>query len=128
MGMPLMRCESRGDRYPLTPTISTISPASRFAALSSSLWHDRLGHPGAAIFNSLMRNKALNVVIIVILVFVGLAFLEKVKLSFVSSTTTTCMPFDIIHSDLWTLFLVLWGINITCYCWMIILTIYGFFR
>ncbi|PNX99474.1 hypothetical protein L195_g022740, partial [Trifolium pratense] len=39
-GIPLMRCDSRGDLYPVT------TPSS-FVGLTSSLWHDRLGHPGA---------------------------------------------------------------------------------
>ncbi|KAK2395864.1 hypothetical protein QL285_057557 [Trifolium repens] len=58
--MALMRCESKGDLYPITPnTISTnkAEPTSTFAALSSSLWHDRLGHPGEQILNSLKQNK-----------------------------------------------------------------------
>ncbi|KAJ9551061.1 hypothetical protein OSB04_015106 [Centaurea solstitialis] len=47
-GMHLMRCNSKGDLYPITstPFIGT-SPPTAFAALSPELWHNRLGHPGA---------------------------------------------------------------------------------
>lgn len=47
--MTLMRCESRGDIYPITTyttSINKVDPTSSFAAVSSYLWHDRLGHPG----------------------------------------------------------------------------------
>ncbi|XP_021724340.1 uncharacterized protein LOC110691714 [Chenopodium quinoa] len=42
--MPIMRCDSQGDLYPLTTTLSSTSP-STFTTLASSIWHDRLGHP-----------------------------------------------------------------------------------
>jgi hypothetical protein len=59
-GMALMRCESKGDLYPITTNTTSTNkakPTSTFAALSSSLWHDRLGHPGEQILNSLRQNK-----------------------------------------------------------------------
>ncbi|PNY17819.1 hypothetical protein L195_g014571 [Trifolium pratense] len=57
-GMPLMRCESTGDLYPITTTArpQPHSP-STFAALSPILWHNRLGHPEANDLNSLRNNK-----------------------------------------------------------------------
>ncbi|KAK4361197.1 hypothetical protein RND71_020149 [Anisodus tanguticus] len=47
-GIPLMRCNSRGDLYPITHVSSLSSQALpyTFAALAHSLWHARLGHPG----------------------------------------------------------------------------------
>jgi hypothetical protein len=57
-GMPLMRCNSSGELYPLTPRPSNQSTTpSTFVALSNNLWHNRLGHPGASILNSLHRNN-----------------------------------------------------------------------
>ncbi|PNY06260.1 hypothetical protein L195_g002723 [Trifolium pratense] len=55
-GMPLMRCNSTGDLYPITKTTrhSSTSP-STFAAISSVLWHNRLGHPGAHVLNEGMH-------------------------------------------------------------------------
>ncbi|GAU48004.1 hypothetical protein TSUD_404810 [Trifolium subterraneum] len=49
-GVPLMRCDSLGDLYPVTST-------SHFAGLASSLWHSRLGHPSSTTLQSLHRNK-----------------------------------------------------------------------
>jgi len=37
-GIPLMRCDSIGDHYPVT------SP-SNFSDLTSGIWHSRLSHP-----------------------------------------------------------------------------------
>ncbi|KAK4364178.1 hypothetical protein RND71_015536 [Anisodus tanguticus] len=46
-GMRIMRCDSTGDLYPITTIVGhpTSSP-STFAAISSLLWHNRLGHSG----------------------------------------------------------------------------------
>ncbi|XP_021762638.1 uncharacterized protein LOC110727382 [Chenopodium quinoa] len=40
MGMPIMRCNSRGDLYPLTSSINTQACSSALAAIYPSLWHD----------------------------------------------------------------------------------------
>lgn len=95
-GMPLMRCNSLGDLYPVTTSPS-------FVGLTSSLWHGRLGHPGAHVFNSLRNNKFIccepfNPSVICDSCVLG----KQVKLPFLNSQTITLMPFDILHSDLWT--------------------------
>ncbi|GAU43462.1 hypothetical protein TSUD_141000 [Trifolium subterraneum] len=55
-GMVLMRCESQGQLYPITNSTKNKSVLpSKFAALSTSVWHDRLGHPGAYILDSLQQ-------------------------------------------------------------------------
>ncbi|KAG6763450.1 hypothetical protein POTOM_030866 [Populus tomentosa] len=53
-GMPLMRCNSSGDLYPVTtrPTIDFSTP-STFTVVSPDLWHNRLGHPGTPVLSSL---------------------------------------------------------------------------
>src|ERR1044072_8432174 len=52
-GIPLMRCDSVGDLYPVT------FPSS-FVGLTSRLWHRRLGHPGASILQSLSKNNFIS--------------------------------------------------------------------
>lgn len=44
-GMPLIRCNSSGELYPLTlrPSSQSTTP-SDFVTLSNNLWHDHLGH------------------------------------------------------------------------------------
>ena len=95
-GITLLRCDSRGDLYPVT------TPPS-FAGLTSSLWHSRLGHPGVSVLNSLCKNKFIccepfNSSVVCDYCVLG----KQVKLPFFDSQTTTLMPFDILHSDLWT--------------------------
>ena len=100
-----MRCESRGDLYPITTTITTNQAPSpyTFAALAPSLWHARLGHPGAPVFDSLRLNKFIKCNQTHSSHVCHSCFLGKhVKLSFVSSHSCTIMPFDIIHNDIWT--------------------------
>jgi hypothetical protein len=53
-GIPLMRCDSIGDLYPVT------SQPSNFVGLTSGLWHSRPGHPSSSILQSLHRNKFLS--------------------------------------------------------------------
>ncbi|KAD4179985.1 hypothetical protein E3N88_28576 [Mikania micrantha] len=56
--IPILRCGSTGDLYPLTTTSAKVTSPSVFAALSQDIWHHRLGHPGSSLLNvKLMRNK-----------------------------------------------------------------------
>jgi hypothetical protein len=60
-GILLMRCKSYGDLYPVaTRPPTTTLPPSTFAALSTELWHNCLGHPGATILSSLHRDNFLQ--------------------------------------------------------------------
>jgi len=105
-GMTLMRCDSQGELYPITTTTTTntqvVSPSTS-AALSSSLWHDRLGHPRASILDSHKWNKLIEWTKTRASSFCHSCPLRKhVKLPFFYFHNSTCMPFDILHSDLWT--------------------------
>ncbi|CAJ2673543.1 unnamed protein product [Trifolium pratense] len=103
-GTLLMRCNSSGDLYPIPTRPNTTSlPPSAFAASSNELWHSRLGHPGAPILNSLHRNKILLCNKFRNDFFCHSCALGKqTKLPFYNSLSYTYMPFDIVHSDLWT--------------------------
>ena len=95
-GITLLRCDNRGDLYPVT------TPPS-FAGLTPSLWHSRLGHLGVSVLNSLRKNKFIccepfNSYVVCDSCVLG----KHVKLPFFDSQTTTLMHFDILHSDLWT--------------------------
>jgi hypothetical protein len=46
-GKCIMRCESRGELYPITGSHRSTTP--EFAALVSTTLHERLGHPGAQV-------------------------------------------------------------------------------
>lgn len=83
--------------------ILSILSTSTFSAISSSLWHDRLGHPGAPVLKALRVNKSIdwnrtsNSSI-----SRSCVFGKHITLSVVSCTSSTSLPFDIIHSDIWT--------------------------
>jgi transposase InsO family protein len=102
-----MRCESQGDLYPITNhhnTNKTKHP-STFAALSSVIWHNRLGHPGEQILSSLRKNKFIecNTLSSLHSNFCHSCPLGKhIKLPFTSSLNNSLFPFDILHSDVWT--------------------------
>ena len=101
-GIILMRCDSSGDLYPLTSRPTTTYP-SNFVALSKELWHNRLGHPGIPVFNSLQRNNFILCNKLPKHYFCHSCPLGKhTKLPFYESSSYTMMPFDIVHSDIWT--------------------------
>ncbi|GKA66081.1 ribonuclease H-like domain-containing protein [Tanacetum coccineum] len=95
----LLRCDSTGDLYPLHIA------ASAFALLTNNhyLWHQRLGHPGDNVIQTLSSrglvsyNKQ-NTQHLCRACQLG----KQTKLPFQRSTSIVTSPFDIIHSDLWT--------------------------
>ncbi|GKD10475.1 ribonuclease H-like domain-containing protein, partial [Tanacetum coccineum] len=95
----LLRCDNTGDLYPLHVA------ASAFALLTNnhSLWHQRLGHPGDNVIQTLSSrglvsyNKQ-NTQHLCRACQLG----KQTKLPFQRSTSIVTSPFDIIHSDLWT--------------------------
>jgi histone deacetylase 1/2 len=106
-GMPIMRCESQGDLYPIIVPHSTnkVTHPSTFATLSSSIWHNRLGHPGNHILSFLKKNKLIecNNSSQLHSNFCNSCPLGKhIKLSFKTSSNKSLLPFDILHSDVWT--------------------------
>lgn len=98
---PILRCNSSGDLYPLVLGSGSSQP-SAFAAISSQIWHQRLGHPGQSPLHSLRNsgsidyNKSMNNVC------ESCVLGKSIRLPFPTSTSCTSQPFDIIHSDLWT--------------------------
>jgi hypothetical protein len=103
-GILLMRYNSSGDLYPITtrPNTTTLPP-STFAASSTKLWYNRLGHQGTPILSPLHRNKSLLCNKFRNIFFCHSCPLGKqIKLPFYDSMSFTLFPFDIVHSDLWT--------------------------
>ena len=102
-GTRLMRCDSVGDLYPLFPNFqATSSDHSAFTTVSRDIWHNRLGHPGDTIINSLISNKVLECNKACKTFCSSCPLGKHVKLPFYDSVSYTFLPFEIIHSDLWT--------------------------
>ncbi|KAJ9542336.1 hypothetical protein OSB04_028842 [Centaurea solstitialis] len=106
-GIHLMRCDSQGDLYPVThvsrylPTVA--STYTSLSAISPSIWHARLGHHGAPIFQFLKHNNSISCNNSSDLPLCrSCVFGKHIKQPFLASNSITFMPFDIIHCDLWT--------------------------
>ena len=94
----LLRCDSTGDLYPVT----TPSPQA-LLSVSSSTWHQRLGHPGSQVFNHLVSKKFISCNKKDFPLLCHACQLGKhVRLSFDLSQTIVSSPFHVIHSDVWT--------------------------
>ncbi|KAL9239100.1 hypothetical protein vseg_013451 [Gypsophila vaccaria] len=101
-GTRLMRCNSRGDLYPLSPFAAPKSSIA-LSAVAPSLWHSRLGHPGPPVLSILRNSNSIQCNKIPNTKHCHACELGKyTKLPFIPSTSRTLLPFDIIHSDLWT--------------------------
>jgi len=103
-GNHLMRCNSFGDLYPIHPKYQRISSPTftlTFPAMSSTLWHNHLGHPEATILNSLCHQNFINCNKYNNVFFTSCPLVKHVKLPFRASWSFTEFPFDIIHSDIW---------------------------
>ena len=100
---PILRCNSTGALYPFKlQSNSQVTQPSTFAAITRDLWHHRLGHPSADVLSSLRstlnfpRSKLLSSVCR------SCVLGKQIKLPFITSQSITHLPFDIIHTDLWT--------------------------
>ena len=103
-GSNLVRCNSTGDLYPFFTNRQVISSSllSTFAAMSPSVWHSRLGHPGNAILSSLHSSTQINCTKAQKHIYHSCPLGKLIKFPFYDSLSYATMPFDIIHSDLWT--------------------------
>jgi hypothetical protein len=57
-GRVILRCNSAGDLYTISSAVPTAAHA--MLAVSTSLWHRRLGHPGPTELASLRKNSLIS--------------------------------------------------------------------
>ncbi|XP_074310396.1 uncharacterized protein LOC141646388 [Silene latifolia] len=95
-GKPLLRRSSTGDLYPLfkAPTPTSTSPQA-LAVITAPTWHDRLGHPGPAVFSVLRNNNVIPSKLSSNIFCHSCQLGKHVKLPFSLSTSHTLFPFDI---------------------------------
>ncbi|KAJ9560758.1 LOW QUALITY PROTEIN: hypothetical protein OSB04_005918, partial [Centaurea solstitialis] len=102
-GSFLQRCDSdHHDLYPVLPPTPRSAFASANVAVSFDVWHRRLGHPGAAIFQFLVSRKFITCSSRTSTLCHACQLGKHCRLPFSLSTTTTSRVFELIHSDLWT--------------------------
>jgi transposase InsO family protein len=95
----MLRCNSTGDLYTLPQ--SNTSPSTLLAA-SSSLWHQRLGHPAPAALDCLNKNNSISCTKVANCICHACQLGKHTRLPFSSSTTQTAAPFELLHCDVWT--------------------------
>ena len=96
----ILRCNSDGDLYTITAT----APATAHALLaaSTSLWHQRLGHPSPATVSSLRQNKHITCTKSDRSLCHACQLGKHTRLPFSTSTSRTSSPFELVHCDVWT--------------------------
>jgi hypothetical protein len=93
----ILRCDSFGPLYPLRSTTSSLH------ATTSSLWHQRLGHPGSAVLTQLAQSSAIPCTPNKHTPLCHACQLGRhVHLPFHSSSSHATRNFQLIHCDLWT--------------------------
>ncbi|GJY42369.1 ribonuclease H-like domain-containing protein [Tanacetum coccineum] len=96
----LLRCNSKGDLYPVLP--HTSSPIALLST-NQSTWHQRLEHPGNEVFRFLVSNKMIDCNKTKSTTLCHACQIGKhTRLPFFSSNSRVENLFDIVHSDIWT--------------------------
>lgn len=99
----LLRCNSSGPLYLVTPTIEATPLALAASTTSALIWHYRLGHPGNSVLSSLSSAGSVTYNKADLTTLCHACQLGKhVCLPFTSSTSSVSAAFDIVHSDIWT--------------------------
>jgi histone deacetylase 1/2 len=96
-GHVTLRCNSDGDLY----TMPASTPVALLAA-SSTLWHQRLGHPAPATLAHLNKIHAVACNTVDRSLCHSCQLGKHTRLPFSSSHSTTHAPFELVHCDVWT--------------------------
>jgi len=95
----MLCCNSAGDLYTLPAT----PPAPQaHLAISTDLWHHRLGHPGSSAIDVLRNNNFIHCNKAPNTICHSCQLGKHVCLPFSYSRSSTSRPFELIHCDVWT--------------------------
>ena len=95
----MLRCNSAGDLY----TLPAAPPAPQaHLAISTDLWHHRLGHSGSSTIDILRNNKSIQCNRVANTLCHSCHLGKHVRLPFSASSSSTSVPFEIVHCDVWT--------------------------
>jgi hypothetical protein len=95
----MLRCDSSGDLYPLRlPQHQALH-----ASLAASLWHQRLGHPGLPVTNQILQSFSFSCNKTDEHSCSSCRLGKHSRLPFHDSASQTFFPFQLIHSDVWSL-------------------------
>jgi transposase InsO family protein len=96
----MLRCDSDGDLYTIPAATHTSPHAS--IAITTSLWHSRLGHPSSTAINTLRNTFAISCNKVEPPLCHSCQLGKHVRLPFTPSQTRNSALFDLIHCDVWT--------------------------
>jgi histone deacetylase 1/2 len=95
----MLRCNSADDLY----TIPTTPPTPHASiAISTDLWHHRLGHPSSATIDILPHSVSISCNKVAHTLCHSCQLGKHVWLSFSNSSSFSTMPFELVHCDVWT--------------------------
>ena len=102
----LLRGRSRGGLYPLPlgrASHESERQASSSVRVSSSQWHQRLGHPSKNVVSSIVRNNDLECSSsdTSALVCDACQCGKSRQLSYTASARVSTMPLELVHTDVW---------------------------
>lgn len=95
----MLRCDSHSELYPLVPPTPEVHTA---IAPSINLWHLRLGHPGRRVLQQSLPNLEFSSTKQSSSLCEACQLGKHVRLTFVSSTSVSYVPFQLVHADIWT--------------------------
>ena len=120
----MLSCNSDGDLYTFPAATSTAPHAS--IAVTSTLWHHRLGHLSSATLETLQNNSSISCDKTAHTIWHSCQLGKHVRLHFSNSSSRSSVPFELVHCDVWTspvasIFGYRWYLVIlddyTHYCW-----------
>ena len=94
----ILRCESDGELYPITPPTTHHG----FAAVTVDLWHQRLGHPGRDGLAPVLRVTEPTSSTTPSHTCHACQLGKHTRLPFSDSQHISYFPFQLIHCDIWT--------------------------
>jgi len=106
--MALLRCDSSGDLYPIqgssAPFAATPArPATALlASTASTIWHERLGHPGQDTLQRLSHSIGFSCTKSSRHTCHACRLGKHVRLPFSASNNVSAFPFQLLHCDVWT--------------------------
>ena len=100
-GRVILRCNCDGDLYTM-PASTAAAPPHALLAVSSTLWHQRLGHPAPATLERLNKLHAVSCNKVDRSLCHSCQIGKHTRLPFSSSQSITHAPFELVHCDVWT--------------------------
>jgi transposase InsO family protein len=97
----ILRCNCDGDLYTM-PASTPGAPPHALLAASSTLWHQRLGHPAPAVLERLNKLHVISCNKVQHSLCHSCQLGKHTRLPFSSSHSITHAPFELVHCDVWT--------------------------